>query len=68
MAIYSKLAAGPTWALGRVKQLMRSAELSPLETQLPLERQAFMNCVATTDFSEGLRVFVEKRHPAFVGA
>jgi len=67
-AICDKLAAGPTWALGRAKRLLRSAETTPLETQLALERSAFVECVATADFGEGLTAFVDRRRPAFVGA
>jgi 2-(1,2-epoxy-1,2-dihydrophenyl)acetyl-CoA isomerase len=67
-ALCDKLAAGPTWALGRAKQLLRSAETTPLETQLARERSAFVECVATADFGEGLKAFVDRRPPTFVGA
>jgi len=67
-AICAKLAAGPTWALGRAKRLLGSAETTSLETQLALERSAFVECVATADFAEGLKAFVERRRPTFVGA
>jgi 2-(1,2-epoxy-1,2-dihydrophenyl)acetyl-CoA isomerase len=63
-----KRAAGPTWALGRAKQLLRSAETTPLETQLARERSAFVEGVATADFGEGLKAFVDRRPPTFVGA
>ena len=66
--ICAKLAAGPTWSLGRAKRLLRSAETTPLETQLALERRAFVECVVTADFAEGLEAFVSHRHPTFVGA
>jgi 2-(1,2-epoxy-1,2-dihydrophenyl)acetyl-CoA isomerase len=45
-ALCGKLAAGPTWALGRTKQLLTSAETTPL----------------------GLKAFVDRRRPTFVGA
>ena len=67
-ALCDKLAAGPTWALGRAKQLLRSAETTPLETQLARERSAFVEGVATADFGEGLKAFVDRRPPTFVGA
>ena len=66
--ICQKLAAAPTWALGRAKQLLRSAETTPLETQLALERSAFVECVATADFAEGLKAFVDRHRPTFIGA
>jgi 2-(1,2-epoxy-1,2-dihydrophenyl)acetyl-CoA isomerase len=68
MAICARLASGPSWALGRSKRLLASAEATPLETQLALERSAFVECVATADFAEGLKAFVERRRPTFVGA
>jgi 2-(1,2-epoxy-1,2-dihydrophenyl)acetyl-CoA isomerase len=67
-ALCDKLAAGPTWALGRAKRLLRSAETTPLETQLAHERSAFVECVATADFAEGLKAFVDRRRAVFVGA
>jgi len=63
----AKLAAGPTWALGRAKQLMNKADMTPLELQLASERKAFVDCVATSDFAEGLRAFTERRAPSFRG-
>jgi 2-(1,2-epoxy-1,2-dihydrophenyl)acetyl-CoA isomerase len=63
-----KLAAGPIWALGRAKQLLTSAETTPLEMQLARERSAFVECVATADFGEGLKAFVDRRPPTFAGA
>jgi 2-(1,2-epoxy-1,2-dihydrophenyl)acetyl-CoA isomerase len=62
------IAAVPTWARGRAKRLLRSAETTPLETQLAHERSAFLECVATADFAEGLKAFVDRRRPVFVGA
>jgi 2-(1,2-epoxy-1,2-dihydrophenyl)acetyl-CoA isomerase len=67
-ALCGKLAAGPTWALGRTKRLPTSAETTPLETQLAQERSAFVECVATADFAEGLKAFVDRRRPIFVAA
>jgi 2-(1,2-epoxy-1,2-dihydrophenyl)acetyl-CoA isomerase len=64
----AKLAAGPTWALGRAKQLLNRADMTPLELQLASERKAFVDCVATNDFAEGLRAFIERRAPIFRGA
>jgi enoyl-CoA hydratase/carnithine racemase len=57
-----------TWALGRAKRLLRSAETTPLETQLTQERSAFVECVATADFAEGLKAFIDRHPPVFVGA
>lgn len=46
--------------------LLTRAEAT-LETQLQLERRAFVECVATADFAEGLKAFVERRPAVFVG-
>jgi 2-(1,2-epoxy-1,2-dihydrophenyl)acetyl-CoA isomerase len=64
----AKLAAGPTWALGRAKQLLNKADATPLELQLASERSAFVDCGATSDFAEGLQAFAARRAPAFRGA
>lgn len=53
---------------GRAKRLLGSAETTPLEAQLALERGALIECVATADFAEGLKAFVGRRRPTFVGA
>jgi len=61
------LAKGPTWAFGRAKQLLNQADVTPLEVQLAAERKAFVECVGTADFAEGLRAFAERRPAAFRG-
>jgi 2-(1,2-epoxy-1,2-dihydrophenyl)acetyl-CoA isomerase len=66
-ALCASLAKGPTWALGRAKQLINHAEVTPLEAQLAEERIAFVDCVATDDFAEGLNAFVSRRPAAFRG-
>jgi 2-(1,2-epoxy-1,2-dihydrophenyl)acetyl-CoA isomerase len=65
--ICAALAKGPTWALGRPKQLLNRGDTTPLEVQLDLERKAFIDCVATNDFAEGLQAFAARRAPAFRG-
>jgi enoyl-CoA hydratase/carnithine racemase len=47
---------------------MNKADMTPLELQLASERKAFVDCVATSDFAEGLRAFTERRAPSFRGA
>jgi enoyl-CoA hydratase/carnithine racemase len=47
---------------------LNKADMTPLELQLASERSAFVDCVATSDFVEGLQAFTARRAPAFRGA
>lgn len=62
-----KLAALPTRALGLTKRLLNAAWTASLDEQL--EHEAFSQFTAgnTTDHREGVRAFLDKRKPAFVG-
>jgi 2-(1,2-epoxy-1,2-dihydrophenyl)acetyl-CoA isomerase len=64
----ARLAAGPTLAFAATKRLLREACETTLETQLSRERAAFVECVASRDFAEGLRAFVGRRSPLFTGS
>ncbi len=62
-----KLAAGPTAALGRIKQMMNQTFSNDLETQLALEHRCQIESGKGDDFKEGVNAFFEKRSPAFTG-
>ena len=62
-----ELAAGPTLALGRSKDLLYHSPNHELETQLELEARGIISAVGTKDFQEGTKAFVEKRAPVFQG-
>tara|TARA_Y100000588_G_scaffold333355_1_gene372192 strand:- start:46 stop:843 length:798 start_codon:yes stop_codon:yes gene_type:complete len=66
-ALAKRLASGPTVALGHTKQLLNHSLNTTLETQLERETEAFANCTASEDFSEGITAFLEKRAAAFTG-
>ncbi|MBI1395987.1 MAG: enoyl-CoA hydratase [Betaproteobacteria bacterium] len=66
-ALARRLAAGPPLALGNLKRLMRESFDATLEAQLQSERDAFLQCAASSDFREGVSAFVEKRRPVFRG-
>ncbi len=66
-AMVERLAAGPTVALGNLKQLVRSAHNNDLAAQLEAEKQDFLRCAATHDFKEGVSAFLEKRPANFKG-
>jgi 2-(1,2-epoxy-1,2-dihydrophenyl)acetyl-CoA isomerase len=61
-------AAMPTRAIWHTKRLLDAAETSTLEQQLELEATTQSELTRTSDFSEGVRAFREKRDAAFTGA
>jgi 2-(1,2-epoxy-1,2-dihydrophenyl)acetyl-CoA isomerase len=66
-ALAAKIAAGPTFAYGKAKELYNRALLLPLETQLEEERQGIVESSRTGDFQEGIQAFLAKRKPEFQG-
>ncbi|GAB4244120.1 MAG: 2-(1,2-epoxy-1,2-dihydrophenyl)acetyl-CoA isomerase PaaG [Deltaproteobacteria bacterium] len=62
-----RIAAGPTLAFARAKELYNRALSQPLEAQLEEERQAIARSATTNDFREGVRAFLEKRPARFEG-
>jgi len=65
--IATRIAAGPTGAFARGKELFQRAFMENMETQLEMERQGILKQIKTGDFKEGVRAFVEKRDPRFEG-
>lgn len=63
-----RLAEGPTFAYGQIKQLLRQSQLNTLHDQLAKEGDAFVRCSLTKDFAEGVAAFLAKRAPKFSGA
>ncbi len=66
-ALAQRLAAGPTVAYGRIKQLLRASHGTPFAEQLDAEQAAFCACATTEDFAEGLNAFFDKRPARFRG-
>ncbi|HNX22442.1 MAG TPA: enoyl-CoA hydratase [Spirochaetota bacterium] len=62
-----KLAAGPTMAFARGKQLINRSLLRELECQMENERQSIMAGGASADFAEGADAVFKKRKPEFTG-
>lgn len=62
-----RLAAAPSYAVGRTKLLLNQASANPLMRQMELEAESFGACAATDDFAEGVRAFTGKRKPVFQG-
>jgi 2-(1,2-epoxy-1,2-dihydrophenyl)acetyl-CoA isomerase len=65
--IARELAAGPTEAYGAIKRLFSQTLDRSLENQLEEEAQTLAAISRTADAREGVRSFVEKRKPAFIG-
>lgn len=63
--IARRLAAGPSGALMRQKQLIRDAARLELPQVLDLEAKLQGDLALTDDYREGLAAFVQKREPRF---
>jgi 2-(1,2-epoxy-1,2-dihydrophenyl)acetyl-CoA isomerase len=65
--IASQLAAGPTFAYGHMRALLRRAPAQSLEDYLLDETAAMLACGASADAAEGVTAFIERREPRFSG-
>ncbi len=63
----AKLAAGPTAAYRKIKQVIRASFENDLASQLTLEARVQGEAGKTRDFAEGVLAFNEKRKPRFEG-
>jgi 2-(1,2-epoxy-1,2-dihydrophenyl)acetyl-CoA isomerase len=66
-SLATELAAGPTLAFGRSKDLLRRTWNETLESQMENETQAISASARTADYAEGSAAFFEKRSPHFSG-
>jgi 2-(1,2-epoxy-1,2-dihydrophenyl)acetyl-CoA isomerase len=64
-ALATRLAEGPTHAIGRTKALISAAPTRDLETHLQAEGVSFGACAATAEMAEGVAAFVAKRPAEF---
>jgi 2-(1,2-epoxy-1,2-dihydrophenyl)acetyl-CoA isomerase len=67
MKLARRLADGPTVALGRAKQLIRSSLDNSWDEQSHREAEGLAAAAATEDHLEGVAAFIEKRKPVFRG-
>lgn len=67
LAMAERLAAAPTVAIGRIKELLEASATNDYAEQLELERKAQIQTGLTKDFTEGVAAFIEKRPPKFTG-
>ena len=66
-AMAEQLASGPTAAFASTKMLMQRAAIADIETQLDHEARAQKLCATSTDYTKGVRAFLDKRAPRFTG-
>ena len=62
-----QLAAMPTRGLALAKQALNASFANDLEAQLGVEEQMQRQAGRTEDYAEGVRAFLEKRKPNYVG-
>jgi 2-(1,2-epoxy-1,2-dihydrophenyl)acetyl-CoA isomerase len=67
LEITSRLAKGPTVAYRYMKENLNRAMAGEVDDCLDLEATHHIHCVATDDYREAVRAFVEKREPVFRG-
>lgn len=63
----TKLAAGPTGSIGRIKRMVNASFSNGLDEQLALEHECQIESGKSDDFREGISAFFEKRPPNFSG-
>ena len=64
----TRLAAGPTRAIGLLKRCVYQGYGRPLEEGLAIEAAAVAELIRTDDAREGMEAFLAKRPPRFTGA
>jgi enoyl-CoA hydratase len=67
LELAGRIAAQPPIAVRAAKRAVRAAEELPLSEGLRAERAAFFALFATEDQAEGMRAFIDKRSPTWVG-
>jgi len=65
--VAAAFASGPTCAFRAMKALLNEAGGNAYERHLDRERELMLGLAETADALEGIRAFVEKRRPLFVG-
>ncbi|WP_367104135.1 enoyl-CoA hydratase/isomerase family protein [uncultured Psychrobacter sp.] len=67
VSVATKIARNAPFAISQAKQSLNNSVEMGLETAMSFERQAFSMLASTTDKTEGITAFKEKRHAKFTG-
>lgn len=67
LKLAAQIARLPPLAVQQIKEVLLAGQDAPLGTALALERKAFQLLFATEDQKEGMRAFLEKRKPSYIG-
>jgi 2-(1,2-epoxy-1,2-dihydrophenyl)acetyl-CoA isomerase len=62
-----QLTSQPTYGLALIKQLLNASSQNTLEQQLELEAEYQGLAGRSEDYAEGVKAFLEKRKPSFIG-
>jgi 2-(1,2-epoxy-1,2-dihydrophenyl)acetyl-CoA isomerase len=65
--IASRIAHGPLTSYRYMKANVNLAATTDFRTMLDREAETHLRCGMTEDHKEGVRAFMEKRHPNFIG-
>lgn len=63
----ARLAKGPAVAYANIKKMIYESSYQDLDSYIPKEAAAQLECSGTEDFREGVYAFVEKRKPEYKG-
>lgn len=66
-ALAAAIARGASPAVAHAKALIAGRDLEGLRRHLNAEKEAFLECVRSPDFEEGVAAFLSKRRPEFSG-
>lgn len=67
VSLARELANRPTRGLGLIKRALNASATNGLDEQLALEAQLQAEAGSTADYREGVKAFLEKRPPVFIG-